>query len=92
MYSRTISLMSYVAGTLVVAYLALVVVTVTLAAVQTNLSMEVHETEQDIARFESRYYDMIAVIDRTDPSSKGLVKPARITYAAETEAPAVTLR
>lgn len=84
--------MSYTAGTLIVAYLALVVVTVTMAAVQTNLSMEVHETEQDIARFETRYYDMIAIIDRTDPSSRGLVKPAKVTYAAQTAAPAVTLR
>ena len=92
MPSRTISYLSYTAVALIASYLALVVVTVTLAAWQTNLAMEVHETEADIARLEARYYDMVAQIDQTNPASLGLTKPGRVMYASTQTAPSVTLR
>lgn len=92
MPDRTVSILGYSLGALVAAYLVLVVVTVSMASWQTNLSMQVHETEGDIARLESRYYDMVARIDRTDPATLGLGKPARVMYAATQSAPAVTLR
>lgn len=92
MPDRTISLLSYAIGALVAAYLTLVVVTVSMAAWQTNLAMQVHETESDIARLEARYYDMVAQIDRTDPGSLGLVAPSKVTYASSQAAPTVTLR
>lgn len=92
MPSCTISYLSYTAVALIASYLALVVVTVTLAAWQTNLAMEVHETEQEIGRLESRYYAMVAEIDRTDPGMRGLAKPVAVTYASSASAPAVTLR
>lgn len=92
MPNRTIPVLGYSIAALIATYLVLVVVTVTLAAWQTNLAMEVHETEQEIARLESRYYAMVAEIDRTDPGVRGLVKPAAVTYAASASAPAFSLR
>lgn len=92
MPSRTIPFLSCSAAVLIVAYLALVVVTVTLAAWQTNLAMEVRETEQEIGRLEGRYYAMVAEIDRTDPGARGLTKPENVIYAAAASAPAVTRR
>lgn len=92
MPDRTVSILGYACGALVAGYLALIVVTVSMAAWQTNLAMEVHETEADIARLESRYYDMVAQIDQTDPGSLGLVAPTRVMYATTQTAPSVTLR
>lgn len=92
MPNRTVSILGYACGALVASYLVLVVVTVSMAAWQTNLAMEMHETEADIARLEARYYDMVAHIDRTDPLSLGLVAPQRVMYATTAAAPSVTLR
>lgn len=92
MPDRTVSILGYACGALVASYLVLIVVTVSMAAWQTNLAMEVHETEADIARLESRYYDMVAQIDQTDPGSLGLVAPTRVMYATTQAAPSVTLR
>jgi len=92
MPDRTLSMLGYSIGALVASYLVLVVVTVSMAAWQTNLAMEMHETEADIARLESRYYDMVAQIDQTDPGTLGLTKPLAVTYASMQQAPAVTLR
>ena len=92
MPNRTVSILGYACGALVASYLVLVVVTVSMAAWQTNLAMEVHETEADIARLEARYYAMVAQIDRTDPGALGLVAPARVMYATTAAAPSVTLR
>lgn len=88
----TVPVLGYVAGALVAMYLVLIVVTVSMAAWQTNLAMEVHETEADIARLEARYYDMVAQIDQTNPESLGLTKPGHVMYASTQTAPSVTLR
>lgn len=92
MPSTTIPFLGYTALTLVTAYLALVVVTVSMAAWQTNLAVQIHETESELGRLESRYYDMIAVIDRTQPADRGLTKPMGVTYATTATAPVMTLR
>lgn len=87
-----IPVLGYSIAALVATYLVLIVATVSMAAWQTNLAMEVHETESDIARLESRYYDMVAQIDRRDPASMGLVAPKTVSYAPTKAAPTVTLR
>ncbi len=92
MPNQTVACLGYASAVLVATYLVLIVVTVSMAAWQTNLAMEVHETEADIARLESRYYDMVAQIDRTNPESLGLVAPTRVMYATSAAIPAVTLR
>ncbi len=92
MLDRAIPFLSYGCLALLTGSLALVVVTVSMAAWQTNLAVEVHETEQDIARLEGKYYAMVADIDRMDPGARGLTAPRAVTYAAETEAPSFSLR
>jgi hypothetical protein len=92
MPSQTVSILGYAIAALVASYLVLISATVFQAAWQTNLAMEVHETEADIARLEARYYDMVAAIDQRDPASLGLGKPARVMYATTQAAPAVSLR
>lgn len=88
----TVPALTYSIAALIASYLVLVVVTVSMAAWQTNLAMQVHETEADIARLEARYYDMVAEIDQTNPASLGLVAPKTISYATTQAAPAVSLR
>lgn len=92
MPKHTVSVLGYTTAALIASYLVLIVVTVSMAAWQTNLAMEVHETEADIARLEARYYDMVAQIDQTNPASLGLTKPGRVMYATTASAPSVTLR
>lgn len=92
MPSKTIPYLGYTAAALVAAYLMLVAVTVSMAAWKTSLSIEVHETEQDIARLESRFYAMVTDIDRADPGSLGLTKPKSVTYATTQAAPTVSIR
>lgn len=92
MPDRTISILSYGAIALVGAYLALVIVTVSLAAYQTDLAVLVHETEGDIGMLETEYYAMVEQVDGTDPSAIGLVKPAKVTYAMKATAPSLSLR
>lgn len=92
MPSKIIPYLGYTAAALVAAYLMLVAVTVSMAAWKTSLSIEVHETEQDIARLESRFYAMVADIDRADPGSRGLEKPRSVTYATTQAAPTVSIR
>lgn len=77
---------------MVAAYLALVIVTVSLAAWQTDLAVAVHETEGEIAMLETTYYEMVAKIDGANPSALGLVAPVAVTYAVKAPAPALTLR
>lgn len=92
MPSTTIPFLSYTAAVLVTLYLVLVATTVYMAAWQTNLAVQIHETESELSRLESRYYDVIATIDRTDPAAFGLTKPAAVTYATTASAPTMTLR
>ena len=92
MPDRTISLLSYVAGALVCAYVALVVVTVTYATVQTDLALSVRDTESAISTVETDYYAQVSRLSATDPSSMQLQKPRVVSYATLLQAPSLTLR
>ncbi len=92
MPDRTISILGYSALALVGAYLALVIVTVSLATYQTDLAVLVHETEGDIGELETQYYAMVEQVDDTNPASVGLVKPSKVTYAVKAAAPSLSLR
>lgn len=92
MPDRTISILGYSTVALIVAYLALVIVTVSLAAWQTDLAVAVHEVEGDIQELEKTYYDTVARLDSTDPGTVGLVAPTAVRYAAKIAAPAVSFR
>ncbi|MBU2103405.1 hypothetical protein KKD81_00960 [Patescibacteria group bacterium] len=92
MPDRTISILGYSCAALVVAYLALIIVTVSLAAWQTDLAVEVHVTEGKIAQLENTYYAMVSEIDAANPSSLGLVAPSSVSYAVKAPAPALSRR
>ena len=92
MPDRTIQILSFALSILVFAYVSLMVVTVTLAAIRTDLAGELRDTENAIAVLERDYYDSIERIGATDPAALGLAKPASVTYAAMVEAPTVTRR
>lgn len=92
MPSRTIPTLSFALSILVFAYLSLMVVTVSLAAWRTDLAAQVNDAEDAIALLERDYYASVERIGAADPAAHGLAKPARVTYAAMAEAPAVTKR
>jgi hypothetical protein len=92
MPDRTVSFLSIAVGALVIAYLALVTATVSLAAWRTDLAAEVRDTEGAIATLEHDYYAAIERVGAISPSSLGLVKPVGVTYAAMVSGPALTRR
>lgn len=83
MPNRLISTLSYTAGALFVAYLILIVVTVSFAAWQTELAHSVRETEVAIGELEMDYYQAIGRINDMDPMAVGFVSPSRIGYVVD---------
>lgn len=92
MPDRTISFLSIIAGACACAYVGLVVVTVTFAAVQTELALSVRDTESKIGVLEMHYYSQVGELAATDPHSMNLAKPALVSYAVLAEAPSLSLR
>ncbi len=92
MPDRTVSLLSVIAGGCVCAYVALVIVTVTFAAVQTQLALDVRDTESAIGQLETKYYSQVSTLAATDPRAMQLSAPASVTYAVRAEAPSLSLR
>lgn len=92
MPDRTISVLSILASLTVCAYVALVIVTVTFATMQTELALSVRTTESEISQLETRYYNQVGMISATDPHSMNLGKPARVTYAPLAETPSLSVR
>lgn len=92
MPDRTVSFLSVAAGACLCAYIALVVVTVTFAAVQTQLALDVRDTESAIGTLETKYYAQVSALAATDPHSMQLSKPKSVTYATRAEAPSLSLR
>jgi hypothetical protein len=90
MPDRTIAILSWTAGALFLAYLVLVIATVSLAAMQTSLAAEVRSTEGGIAELESTYYATLARENASTPSSVGLVAPASVAYATAKPAQSLT--
>lgn len=81
MPDRTVAFLTYTAGALFTVYIAFVVVTISLATMQTGLAAEVRETEGTIAQLETSYYTSISRENAATPASAGLVAPAAVLYA-----------
>lgn len=92
MPDRTISFLSFVAGGCLCAYIALVVVTVTFATVQTQLALDVRNTESSIGMLETKYYAQVSELAATDPSVMNLSEPDSVIYATRADAPNLSLR
>ena len=90
MPDQTITVLSWAAGVLFFAYLVLVIVTVSLAAMQTSLAADVRSTEGGISELESTYYAALARENASTPASVGLVAPAQVEYATAKPAQALT--
>jgi hypothetical protein len=69
------------AGLMLVAYLALVIGTIFLANVQTELADSVSDAEASIGALETQYYAAIASVNAEDPATFGFVVPAKKEYA-----------
>jgi hypothetical protein len=92
MPDRTISFLSLVAGGCVVVYIALVIVTVTFAAIQTDLELSVRDAETEIGMIETSYYEQVGALAAVDPATMNLRKPSGVTYATLAQAPSLSLR
>lgn len=87
---RTMPLLKILVGALLAAYIALVVVTVVFAAVQTKLAQHVQEQRMEIGKLETKYFAAIAAIDETDPYALGYVKPHSVQYVSAAKLPNLT--
>ncbi len=92
MPDRTISSLGALVAVLVLAYLGLVVTTVSFAAWQTDLAVSAQDTESSIGSLEGQYYAQVGRLAATDPASLGLSKPSHVSYAVAATAPTLTLR
>lgn len=86
MPDRTITFLSFAAGTIFVTYIVLVIVTITFATVQTALALSVRETEGSISKLESTYYAEVARGNATSPAASGLTAPVVVEYAVAKKA------
>lgn len=88
--ANTISLLSYVAGALFVAYVCCVLLTVYFATLQTDLVASVRDTEGGITMLERTYYDGVEAVSSTNPLVQGYVRPTDVHYATEQKASVLT--
>ncbi len=90
MSDRLIPLLGASALLLATVYLGLVVTTISFATWQTQGVAQIRETEGAIADLEAKYYESIARINSTDPSTYGLGAPVAVRYVAEVTGSTVT--
>lgn len=88
--NRLVPALGIIAFMLAVLYVALMITTIFFAAWQTQLARGIDESRVAIEKLENWYYDAIARIDATDPSSLGLVAPTHIEYVVAARLPAVS--
>lgn len=87
---RLIPLLTALVGTLLAAYVALIVTTILYAALQTQLAQNVQDKRMQIAKLESSYYASVASLDSTDPHALGYVTPQHVQYIAAAALPNLT--
>lgn len=87
---RIVPMLAIAAGLLVAVYLALMITTIFFAAWQTQLARGIDDTRARIQGLETQYYSAIARLDSTDPSSVGLVAPAKVEYVVAQRMPGLT--
>lgn len=85
--SRTIPVLSFTVGILLLAYMALVVVTVVFATWQTDATSSISDAQAAIGTLESQYYASIGSLDSTDPATLGYVQPKDVEYVAASNLP-----
>jgi hypothetical protein len=78
------------AGVIFSLYIALVIITITLATWQTSLAAEVRETEGSITTLETTYYEALARQNAESPAAVGLVHPTVVEYAVARESAGIS--
>ncbi len=78
------------AGSLFAVYVALVVVAVVYATVETKLSGTIGDTQTKITLLESSYYASVTHLDTMNPYAEGYVKPTHIEFVAAATNPALS--
>ncbi len=72
--------LTLIAGGLLAAYVALMVTTILLAALQTQLAQNIQNKQMAIGKLETSYYAAIGQMDATDPHALGYVTPTNVHY------------
>lgn len=89
-HPRLVPLLTVLAGSLVAAYVALMVTTIIFASLQTQLAQEVQVKHMAISKLENAYYDSVAKLDSADPQTLGYVTPSRVQYLTQATLPNLT--
>jgi len=71
---------------LIAAYVAIMVITILLAALETQLSQNIETKQMAIQKLEASYFNSIDQLDSTDPASLGYVTPQHVAYVQAAEA------
>ena len=90
MPNRLITYLGAGFGVVAATYLTLVVFTVYLASLQTQLGSQIGDTQAAIGTLEASYYRAVTAIDATDPAALGYVQPVQREYARAATAPILT--
>lgn len=88
--SRSVFYASALCGALLAAYVALMVTTIVFASLQTQLARSIQDTQMEITKLESQYYDAISSLDSVDPHALGYVTPHAVRYVAATPVSGLT--
>jgi hypothetical protein len=75
--------------TLLVAYIGLIAVVMSYAALTMEFSQSVRSDESAVARLEAEYLTRVAAITDTDYASLGYAKPASLTFVRAESATAL---
>lgn len=89
--ANTVSLLSYIAISFLVAYLCCVVLTVYYATLQTEMVATIQDTESGITELERTYYDGVSAVSSTNPLGQGYVRPHDVHYEQEKKTPELSL-
>lgn len=84
--------LSFIAGVLLVSYLALIATIMVYGTLQMQFAERVRDTSAQVGVLESQYLALITQINKTDPSSLGFTKPVSIAYVTNTTQPTVSMR
>lgn len=90
MPSRTIPVLASVAVILFVAYVSLVVATISFAAWQSQSASMIGEREERIADLEALYFEEVKRVTSADPSAYGLARPVAVRYVTAAPTAAVS--
>lgn len=86
--NKSLSILALACAAAFVVYVALMVTAIYFASSATELAGIARAKEADVVALETRYYDAIREITKTDPAALGFVTPTEVNYVAATGFPA----